>query len=303
MDTQRQVIYGLTWPSGQMHACQVKPPKNGPRITLVGLTSSVLQGVPRFFDVLRDGRVFMCDGATGDILVYVPGDYEGEFKAPEHAKVGLTSPGRLNRPIGLVTPTRPERLKNPSQLRRTQRYNNWWFWGARSPDGMRIYATAGRRGQIFEVDGTAGLFGRVIDHPHAKPWSGFGTGWSGAMVEIMTFGKNGLLYYTGDEHLLSYDPERGEIRDWGFMVIKGEPETRVSKRGCGLSSVADDGTIYSTGFRRGRQLERHEITQELLEVYGDGPVYETHYGLFWFKPSGLQKSKLQYTERRRKRRR
>ncbi len=287
MDKKRGVIYGLTWPSGQLYACRLKPSEGQPRITMLGLTSGGLQGVPRYFDVLKDGRVFICDGSTGDILVYVPADYEGKFEPPLGVK------GRLVRPARLTTPTRPDPVKNPRLLRHTGRFRNWWFWGTRSPDGMRIYSTNQRRGQMFEVDGGAGIFGRVIDHPHVKPWSGFGAEWTGASIRIMNFSRNGLLYYHASSQLLSYDPKSGEVRDWGYMVRKDDRKVGVNKLGTGLTSVAADGTMYFTGTRRGCLLKA-------AEKPGDKPEYEIHYGLVWFNPAKLRNSKLHYTEPRRK---
>jgi len=283
MDIEREIIYGVTWPSGQLYACHIKVPEKGPRIKLLDLTTNGLQGVPRYCDILKDGRVFMCNGTTGDILVYIPPDYKGIFKPEE----GLS--GRLNRPAGLVTPTRPDPVEHPSLLRRSGRFRNWWMNGTLSPDGMRIYTTSQRRGQLFEIEGTAGIFGRVIDHPHAKPWSGYGGEWTGASIKIMTFAKNGKFFYTGSGHLLTYDPRTGEIRDWGYMVDRSAPGKSVSKLGCGLTSVAADGTFYFTATRRGPLIKA-------AEKEGEKPKYEYHYGLAWFNPQQLTQSKLQYTE-------
>ncbi|MHC4915115.1 MAG: hypothetical protein ACYTGB_06450, partial [Planctomycetota bacterium] len=238
MDPKRKILYGLTWPSGQLYACHLEKPEKGPRNKYLGLASSGVQGVPRYIEILKDGRVILCDGHNGDVLVYVPKDYDGPGAADVRA-------GRLYQPTGLRTPHRPER-KDVPHFRSSWRYRNWWFQGARSPDGLRVYSSPQRRGQLFQFDASDSVFGRVIDHPHVKPWSGFGEEWRGAMVNVMNFGRNGLLYYVASGNLLSYDPKSGEVRDWGFMVDRTKPDRAISKTGCGVTSVAPDGTMYFT---------------------------------------------------------
>jgi hypothetical protein len=224
--------------------------------------------------------VILCDGHNGGVLVYVPPDYDGPG-------ADSVTPGRLYRPTGLKTPHRPERDYVPF-LRYSWTYRNWWFQGARSPDGLRVFASSQRRGQLFELDCSDSVFGRVVDHPHARPWSGFGGDWAGAMVNVMNFGRNGLLYYVAGGNVLSYDPESGEIRDWGRMVDAAAPDRVIHKTGCGLTSVAADGTMYFTAAYKVRSGERP-----------DGrPRYRRVSGLARFNPGELTGSVLHYTEPR-----
>ena len=249
MDPERMILYGLTWPSGLLVGRRVKWEEDGQlfkklRPRILGLATSGLQGVPRYFDVLADGRVFTCDGHTGDILVYVPWDYKGPLDPP-----GAVKTGRLMRPTGLVTPFRPD-PSPPPVLRYSNRYRNWWRTGVLSPDGKRIWTSGQRGGQLVEIDGTAGTLGRVRFHPHAKPWAGEKKdSWGGETVSLLGFDPKEKLFYRAEGHLLSYAPAKGEVRDWGVFTLAGESDMKV---GIGIGPAAFDknGRMYFGASRR-----------------------------------------------------
>ena len=262
MDRERMILYGITWPSGLLVRRRIKWEEDGqlfkklgPRV--LGLATSGLQGVPRYFDALADGRVFTCDGHTGDILVYVPWDYKGTLDPPDAVKKG-----RLMRPTGLVTPFRPDPSPPPAVLRYSNRYRNWWRTGARSPDGTRIWTSGQRGGQLVEIDGTAGTLGRVRFHPHAKPWAGEEKdGWGGETVSLLGFGPKGRLFYRAEGHLLSYEPAKGEVRDWGVFTLAGESDMKV---GLGIGPAAFDGSgrMYFGASRRDPEVPEEEEEEE-----------------------------------------
>jgi hypothetical protein len=284
MDVERMIMYGVTWPCGLLVKCHADWEENyvkgrGVRTRILGLTTADLESVPRYMEVLRDGRVFVADGATGDVLVWVPRNYRGKIRP-----AGSARRGRINRPDGMVTPYHTDTFA-PGRMRDSNSYRNWWQTGALSPDGMRFYVATQRRGQLFEIDGSKSTCGRIIDHPWAKPWARHTGGWGSGRVFVIAFGRDGRLYYLADSHLLSYDPATREISDWGILVRRDRPDIEIShSRGPG--SVAEDGTIYFGA-----------TFKETGKPGKDGkkkPAFRA--GLAWFNPSRMEGPKLLYRE-------
>ncbi len=284
MDMDRMIIYGITWPCGILVSCHADRPEDyrrgrGVRTRILGLTASDLESVPRYMEVLDDGRMFVGDGGSGDVLLWVPDDYEEKIR-PRHS----VKPGRVNRLTGMRTPHYRDRHR-PRRLRESSTYRNWWQTGARSPDGKRFFVATQRRGQLFEIDGAETTCGRIIDHPWAKPWDAPDSGWASGRIFVIAFGKDGHLYYLADSHLLSYDPESGRVLDWGVLVRGDDPETDISHcRGPG--SVAEDGTIYFAA----TVMEMRPKNDE------DGMKEVGVPGVAWFNPARMAAPKLLYTE-------
>lgn len=233
MDTKRNVLYGLTWPTGYLVSCVPEEKYHARRLRILGMTASGIDCVSRYLDVVATGRVYMADGATGDILIYDPPANGAER-------------GSLHRVPGMTTPASPG--DGESVLRNTERWRNWWMTGARSPDGMRIFLTSQRSGHLTEIDATRGQWGTVIDHGRTVPWKS--EGWGGPFCRMMVFGKDGLLYHTVGPHLLSFDPESGRVFDLGKTVLKSDPEAVVELAGGG--SLGPDGRIYCAATYDGR---------------------------------------------------
>jgi len=223
-DGQRNVLYGLTWPTGYLVSC--KPDEKDPakRLKVLDLASSKIDCVSRYLEVVRDGRVYTADGASGDVQVYVPGE------------------GRLYRVLGLTTPAQTAE-KVPAALRESTAYRNWWTAGARSPDGMHLFTTGQRGGHLTEIDATQGKWGVLIDHGRTVPWGE--DSWSGPYCGGMVFGRDGLLYHTVGTQLLTYQMKDGRVCDCGRTVLKADPT--VSLR---LSGGACAGPLRGRG--RGR---------------------------------------------------
>lgn len=233
MDIERNILYGLTWPTGYLVSCKPGEKYHARRLRILGLTASGLDCVSRYLDIVATGRVYMADGATGDIIIYDP---------PANG----AGRGTLHRIPGMTTPAPPHE-GNPA-LRDTGQWRNWWMTGARSPDGMRLFLTSQRSGHLTEIDATRGPWGTVIDHGRTVPWNA-GV-WGGPYCRMMVFGKDGLLYHAVGPHLLSFDPESGRILDWGRTVLKSDPEAVVELAGGG--SLGPDGRIYCAATKDGR---------------------------------------------------
>ncbi|MFO7898658.1 MAG: hypothetical protein R6V58_06320 [Planctomycetota bacterium] len=232
MDRRRNVLYGISWPTGYLFAC--KPGENlyYKRLRILGLASSYLDCSARYVECVKDGRVYVPDGATGRIRVFDP----------------VT--GRLRQVRGLRTPVSPEAeaaARGATRLRPTRHWRNWWISGTRSPDGMHIFLTSQRGNRLVEIDATRGEWGVAIDHGPLKKTAK--ERWGGHWSDLMVFGPDGLLYHTVDRHLLSFDPESGRVLDWGPLVLKSKPTVRL---GVGAGSLGRDGKIYCTT-RRGRR--------------------------------------------------
>lgn len=221
-DRGGNVLYGLTWPTGYLVSCKPDERDYARRLQLLGLASSQLDCVSRYLGVVKDGRVYMADGATGDIRVYVPGQRE------LHTVLGLTTPT-----------TSPEKV--PDVLRAGPAWRNWWFAGARSPDGMHLFTTGQRGGHLTEIDATQGQWGVVIDHGRTVPWGQEESPWAGPWCGGMVFGKDGLLYHTVGARLLTYSMKDHHILDWGETVLASDTGAKVALGGgtCGA-----DGVLY-----------------------------------------------------------
>jgi hypothetical protein len=235
-DRRQHVLYGISWPTGYLLRCRPDRQPYWRRLHVLDTTSSAADSVPRYVGVAANGRVYLCDGANGDVLVY----------DPEH--------DRLHRVPGLTSPY-PDRTPDEEDpfagtLRATGRWRNWWMSGTRSPDRMHIYVTAQRAGHLVEIDATRGRWGGVVDHGRTVPWSK--RGWSGPYAGLMTFGADGLLYHTVGSQLLTFEPDSRRVMDWGRVVWNdGEKETELKPTG-GEGSLGPDGRIYAVASVRGR---------------------------------------------------
>jgi len=224
MDKKRNVLYGITWPTGYFVSCRPGEKPYYRRLHTIGLACSEMDCSPRYFDVVNDGRVYVPDGATGDIHVYDP-----EKKA-------------LHRVEGMRTVTSPYTPTGRfiGTLRSTRNWRNWWMLGCKSPDGMHLYTTAQRSGHLMEIDATKGRWGAVIDHGRTVPWAKIN--WSGPWCGVMVFGTDGLLYHTVGKQLLTFDPKTGRVLDWGRTVLKSDPNVTLKLSGGG--ALAADGKLY-----------------------------------------------------------
>lgn len=307
MDPGRMRLYGLTWPCGLLVCCRVRWDKDGRPVTegsmsVPGLTSSGLEGVPRYFDVLGDGRVAVCDGNNGDILVWLPEDFSGPIRP-----AGVAAPGKLARPAALVTPFDAD-PSPPENLRGSTRFRNWWRTGALSPEGLRIFTSGQRGGQLAEVDFTQSTLGRVVDHANAKPWqSRTSEGWSRDVLTIQGFAPDGRLFYTADRRLLSFLPERGEVRDHGTLAVAGSPEVRLTVEP-GPAGFDGKGRMYFGALAhepagRGHSDEEEgEAEGEEEDAAPSGPEAGPHRrrgaGLAWVDLTTLGEGRLLYAEPR-----
>jgi len=221
-DRERHILYGITWPTGYLVSCKPDEKDYAKRLRVLDLACSRLDCSPRYFDVVKDGRVYMCDGATGDIRVYLP------------------KQRRLRSIIGLTTPTRMP-LKVPAVLGESPAWRNWWMCGTRSPDGMHIFTTGQRGGHLTEIDATQGKYGVVIDHGRTVPWGRDEEKWSGPWSAALVFGSDGLLYHTVASQLLTYSMKDHRVLDVGRTVLKGSPEVRMNLGG---GTCAPNGVLY-----------------------------------------------------------
>ena len=224
MDRERNVLYGVTWPTGYLIECRPGESDYRKRLHLLGTACTQLDCSPRYFDVVRDGRVYVPDGATGEVRVYDP------------------KRRWMHRVPGLLTPPGPDGglPAHAGALRATGRWRNWWMNGTKSPDGMHLFFVGQRSGHLTEIDATQGKWGVVIDHGRTVPWGK--PDWSGPWPRMMCFGPGGLLFYAIGEQLLTYDPKSGVIADWGRTVSKSVPGRSI-KLGCG-GALGKDGRIY-----------------------------------------------------------
>ena len=220
-DRERHVLYGISWPTGYLFSCKPDEKHYAARLNILGLASSHLDCSSRYIDVVKDGRVYMADGATGDIRVYVPGE------------------GRLHSVLGLTTPSHPS-SEVPATLRESPAWRNWWFWGARSPDGMHLFTTGQRGGRLTEIDATKGKWGWVIDHGPTVPWADKDR-WAGPYCSGMVFASATVLYHTVGPQLLSYDMKTRKVMDHGRTVLKTDSATRVTLGG---GARGADGVLY-----------------------------------------------------------
>lgn len=231
MDRQRNILYGISWPTGYLFRCRPDAADYRDRLTILGLTSSHIDSSPRWMGVVRSGRVYAQDGATGEILVYEPGT------------------SRIRRVAGLTTPAEPRRAAATGPDRQTlpasPSWRNWWIEGTVSPDGNRLFLTSQRAGHLVEIDSTRGRWGEVIDHGRTVPWGPYD--WSGPYCGIMVFGRDGLLYHTVGKQLLSFEPKSGRVLDWGRTVGRDKPNKPIALHGGG--SLGPDGRIYAVATR------------------------------------------------------
>ena len=232
MDRQRNVLYGISWPTGYLFRCRPSKKAYSERLSVLGLACSQVDCTPRYMDVAANGRVYLCDGATGDVRVYDP---------------------RLNRLLsipGLATPageTPKAEVKGlVGTLRATRRWRNWWMCGTRSPDGMHIFFTSQRGGHLVEIDATQGRWGVIVDHGHMDP--GRPAAWAGPWSALMVFGRDGLLYHTVNRQLLTFDPKRGRVLDWGRVVLRSDQSVTLRLRGGGV--LGKNGRIYCVAKHR-----------------------------------------------------
>jgi len=235
MDKKRNVLYGITWPTGYFVRCRPGEKSYYKRLNTLGLACSELDCSPRYFDVVKDGRVYVPDGATGDISVYDP------------------KTGRFHRVTGMSTFTSPDTPtgRYPGTLRATRKWRNWWMLGCKSPDGMHLFTTAQRAGHLMEIDAAKGQWGAVIDHGRTVPWAK--RDWSGPWCGVMVFGADGLLYHTVGSQLLTFDRKTGRVLDWGRTVLKSHPDVTLNLGGGG--ALAADGKLYCmAGYKRQKGL-------------------------------------------------
>jgi hypothetical protein len=233
-DRLNHVLYGVSWPTGYLLRCRPAERVYHRRLSLLGLTSSAADSVGRYIGVTANGRVYACDGANGDVLVYDPANE------------------RLHRVVGLTTPhpELPDDGAFAGTLRSTGRWRNWWMSGTRSPDRMHLFTVGQRSGHLIEIDATVGRWGVLIDHGLTVPWAK--PGWSGPYAGLMTFGADGLLYHTVGSQLLTFDPKSRRVMDWGRLVRAGgneEVELHVSG---GEGSLGVDGRLYAVAHIDGR---------------------------------------------------
>ncbi|MFW6158864.1 MAG: hypothetical protein ACOC8E_05850, partial [Planctomycetota bacterium] len=146
MDRRRNVLYGISWPTGYLFACRPDEKLYEKRLRILGLASSQLDCSARYVECVKDGRVYVPDGATGRIRVFDP------------------TTGRLRQVRALRTPVSPEAAaaaRGATRLRPTRHWRNWWISGTRSPDGMHIFLTSQRGNRLVEIDATRGEWGAV----------------------------------------------------------------------------------------------------------------------------------------------
>jgi hypothetical protein len=227
LDTERHVLYGVTWPTGYLVRCRPDEPVAARRHDLLGLACGDLDCSPRYVEVVGDGRVYVPDGATGNIRVFDP------RHGPDARPLEI---------LGLTTPPGPDAVRAPyaGTLRATGKWRNWWIVGCRSPDRMHVFFTGQRSGHLAEIDATQGKWGVVIDHGRTVPWAT--PGWSGPWCGIMCFSRDGLLFHTVGRQLLTYNPKTGHVVDWGRTVLKSDPGVALALGGGG--SLGPDGSIY-----------------------------------------------------------
>jgi len=232
-DRDRNVLYGITWPTGYLVSCKPDEGQYYRRLAVLGLACSGLDCSPRYFDVARNGRVYMPDGATGNIRVYDP-------------KLGWLCPV-----TGMTTPFREQAGlgKYAGTVRATGKWRNWWMNGVRSPDGMHLYVTSQRGGRLVEIDATQGRWGAVIDHGRVVPWGK--SDWGGPWCYLMVFGRDGRLYHANGKQLLTFDPTDGRVLDWGRTVPGSDPGA-ILRLGSG-GVLGKDGKIYAVATYKKRR--------------------------------------------------
>jgi hypothetical protein len=225
LDRKRNVLYGITWPTGYLVSCRPGEKTYHKRLHLLGLASSRLDCSSRYIGVTDNGRVYFPDGATGEVRIYDP-------KAKRIIQVD-----------GLVTPPGNELVPREERntLRKSGRWRNWWMTGTRSPDGMHLFFSPQRSGHLVEIDATRGEWGVVVDHGRTVPW-GNRQKWAGPSCGAICFGPDGLLYHTVDEQVLTYNSTDGKVLDWGRAAIAGKDDSFVKLGGGG--TLGRDGKIY-----------------------------------------------------------
>lgn len=228
-DRGSNTLYGISWPTGYFVRCRPDEKEYFKRLEVLDMASSRLDCASRYVAVVRDGRVYVPDGATGAIRVWDPKT-------------------QWLHDAGLTTPTGPTD-GDGDYLRKTARWRNWWITGTLSPDGMHIFLTSQRGGRLIEVDATAGKWGRVLDHGRTVPWA-TDDNWAGPYCGIMVFARDGQLYHTVGRQLLRYDPRSGRAVDLGRTVLGSDPRTELSLGSGG--QLGTDGRVYAAA-RAGKQ--------------------------------------------------
>jgi hypothetical protein len=223
-DRKRNILYGVTWPTGYLVRCRPNEPQYAGRLQLMDTVSSQLDCSTRYFDVVDSGRVYVPDGATGAIRIYDP------------------KSNRIVRVPGFSTPADGAEAEPAGKpFRGTGQWRNWWMSGTRSPDGMHIFLSSQRSSHLVEIDAGRGQWGTVIDHGPAAPWKDKGE-WGSPHCGLMAFGRDGLLYYSAGDRILTFNRRTGEFMDCGRAVLASDGVSEIVLRGS--ASPGPDGRIY-----------------------------------------------------------
>jgi outer membrane protein assembly factor BamB len=118
------------------------------------------------------------------------------------------------------------------------------------PDGIKLYGF-GTHGHLFEYDPSAGPYGRVRDFGVLCGEERFMDYSFLPPVKALAFGQDRRIYCAVGNvavcpnndpgpHVVSFDPETGEVKDFGLMQARGLPP--VSD--CQDATIGEDGTIY-----------------------------------------------------------
>jgi outer membrane protein assembly factor BamB len=118
------------------------------------------------------------------------------------------------------------------------------------PDGIKLYGF-GTHGHLFEYDPGVGPYGRVRDFGVLCGEERFMDYSFLPPVKALAFGQDNKIYCAVGNvavcpnndpgpHIVSFDPDTGEVKDFGLMQAKGLPP--VSD--CQDATTGEDGTIY-----------------------------------------------------------